>query len=340
MLNNKTSLVVTPRSILTFFLILAGLYSVYRLWSLIILIFLAFLFTTAVNPLVNLIQKTSLPRGFCIFLTFTLVILFIVGTFATVIPPFLTQLSQLFNQVTLPDFIYQDINQYQLSDWQFIANQLSSVPKLFSLIFSAFSSIIGVVTFIAVSFYILLERPRLHFHLTKVFGKNYTETELERFVNQLEIQIGGWVRGELALMFAVGFMVYLGLTLMHLNYALPLALLAGLLEVVPNLGPTLAAIPAVLLALTTNSPSMAVAVVALYVLIQQLENQLLVPNIMKQAVGINPLAAIILTMASLELFGLVGAMLAIPIYLVVKVAFIEWRQLKRKPSFLPKLGNE
>jgi predicted PurR-regulated permease PerM len=118
-------------------------------------------------------------------------------------------------------------------------------------------------------------------------------------------------------MVLIGFLVYLGLTLLHLEFALPLAILAGLLEIVPTIGPIVSAIPAVLVAIST-SPVLALSVVALYFIIQQLENNLVVPLVMKRSVGLSPLVTILSVMIGARLAGVVGAILAIPAFLVIQ----------------------
>jgi predicted PurR-regulated permease PerM len=154
------------------------------------------------------------------------------------------------------------------------------------------------------------------------FGSAKTEAKARDFITRLEQQIGGWVRGELALMIIIGLLTYIGLKILGVNYALPLSIIAGLLEIIPNIGPTIALIPAVLVALT-SSPVTALATVALYFLIQQFENNIIVPKIMQRAVGVKPLIVIIALMTGAKLAGVLGAALAVPGYLVLKVVIEE-----------------
>jgi predicted PurR-regulated permease PerM len=98
--------------------------------------------------------------------------------------------------------------------------------------------------------------------------------------------------------------------------ALPLAILAGLLEIVPTIGPVIAAVPAVLVGFTV-SPVIGIAVASLYFLVQQLENHLIVPKIMQKAVGVNPLVTILSLGVGFQLGGPIGAILAVPILIVL-----------------------
>lgn len=118
----------------------------------------------------------------------------------------------------------------------------------------------------------------------------------------------------------IGFFTWIALSLVGLNYALPLALLAGFLEIVPTIGPILAAIPAVIVALTI-SPTMGLVVTGIYIVIQLLENNIIVPKIMQHAVGLNPVVIIIAILVGAELLGITGALLSLPFVSFVTVIF-------------------
>jgi predicted PurR-regulated permease PerM len=124
----------------------------------------------------------------------------------------------------------------------------------------------------------------------------------------------------MTLCLAIGSISWLALTVLGVPFALPLAMIAGILEAIPTLGPILAAIPAAIVALTI-SPQMALVVVFTYWLIQMLENQLLVPKIMQRAVGLNPVIVIIGVTIGANLMGAVGALLAIPFISLIIVIY-------------------
>ena len=138
----------------------------------------------------------------------------------------------------------------------------------------------------------------------------------------LDHQLGGWVRAQLFLCLLIGLITYLGLRLMGIDYALPLGILAGLLEIIPHIGPTVAAVPSVIAGLALSLPH-GLAVAGLYFVIQQLENSVLVPRIMKQAVGVNPLITILALMIGFKLGGVGGAILAIPTFLMIQIIYKE-----------------
>jgi predicted PurR-regulated permease PerM len=153
--------------------------------------------------------------------------------------------------------------------------------------------------------------------LTLLFGQG-NEKKIESVIDEIERRLGGWVRGEIVLMTFVGVLSYIGFRIIGLHYALPLAILAFLLEIIPNVGPILAAFPAVLIGLTI-SPFHAVAAAALGFLVQQVENTILVPRVMKQVAGVNPLITIISLAIGFKLAGVGGAILAVPTFIVLEV---------------------
>jgi predicted PurR-regulated permease PerM len=123
-------------------------------------------------------------------------------------------------------------------------------------------------------------------------------------------------------MAVIGLLSYFGLRLLEIDFALPLALLAAVLEIVPNIGPTLAAIPAIMAGLVI-SQWMGLAVLALYFLIQQVENTLIVPIVMKKQAGVSPLITIISLIIGYRLAGIAGAILAVPTVLLIQIVVSE-----------------
>ncbi|OGV95167.1 hypothetical protein A3A66_03675 [Microgenomates group bacterium RIFCSPLOWO2_01_FULL_46_13] len=321
---------ISHRTVVFTVLFLVGLYLVYLIRDIIFLVFLAVLLMTAINPVVTYLTRYKIPRAVGGSVMFLVVFGLLISGIAALIPPLISQSVSLFNQIPIPPSIANDFRNLNinLQDLEVIANQLDTVPKVVDVVASAFSGFIAVVTLLVIAFYLTVERPNLHKYLTWLFGHDGAEERAEQFITNLEQQIGGWVRGELALMVVVGSMTFIGLKLLNVSFALPLAILAGLLEIIPNIGPVVSAIPAILVAYFTVSFPMSLAVTALYVLVQQLENNFIVPMVMKKAVGLNPLVTIILLATGFRLGGVGGAALAIPIFLTVRSSIQEFIKLK------------
>jgi len=214
---------------------------------------------------------------------------------------------------------------------RFVDNQLAqlgSIPSgVLRLGLSVFSNTLNLVAILILTFYLLMERKNLDRYLRILFNEKGNE-KATRLIRQLEHNLGGWIRAQLILMSLIGFLVYLGLTVLGIEFALPLAILAGILEIIPNFGPTMAAAPAILIGFAI-SPLTGVAVGALYFLIQQLENSLIVPQVMARTVGFNPVVTIIALMIGFKLGGVLGAVLAIPFGLMVKAIVFEFFPLEK-----------
>ena len=130
--------------------------------------------------------------------------------------------------------------------------------------------------------------------------------------NRMQKKLGLWLRGQLILCLVIFILTYIGLLILGVKYALIIAVIAGLTEFIPYLGPVLGAIPAVFIAFT-QSPTLALFTAILYIIIQQIENNFLVPKIMQKAVGLNPIVSIVAIMIGFSVGGVVGALLSIPV---------------------------
>ena len=143
----------------------------------------------------------------------------------------------------------------------------------------------------------------------------------------VEDRLGAWVRGQATLGLTIGIMTAIGLSLLGLPYVLPLSIFAGLLEAVPNIGPIVSAIPAILIALTI-SPLMGLVTALLYFIIQQAENHLIVPFVMRKVVGLPPLVTMIALLIGGKLAGIPGALLGVPIVVTMQTIISEYYKLK------------
>lgn len=309
---------ISHRTIIFTVLFLLSLWLLYQVVNVLLLLFIAFIFMTALNPLVTRLEGWRLPRQLAILVSYILIIGIIAFVVASVVPPLIEQTSVLARNLTLP---WSALELVQL-DASNVNNQLESLSRnlvgALNFVLGAASNVLGIFTIGVMTFYLLMERRNLDNYLEVLFGNGDSSKRAQQFVDKLEKKLGGWVRGQLALMFIIGIMCYVGLRLLGVSFALPLALVAGLLEFIPNIGPTVAAIPAIIVAFTI-SPALALGVAFLYIAIQQLENNLIVPVVMRRATGVHPLVTITALMIGFTLGGIGGAVLAVPIFLLTQV---------------------
>ena len=322
---------ISPLSIVFTVVLLLSLYALYYIRSVVVLLFLAFILMVALNPVVKILhQKIKIPKIPSIALAYFFVVAGVFGVLAILIPPLAKELVQLVNTVDIP-FL-----QERLRSFNFTLQELSSVINnfggsfgvVFNVINVTFTGVFTLITIMVMSFYLMLERATLY-KKAEWFTKNEAHLlTVKNFIDSVELQLGGWVRAQTILMLAIFLITYTTLSLISIPYALPLALLAGLLEIVPNLGPTIAFIPAVFVAYVTFGPVMAGIVGLIYLIIQQLENNVLVPKIMKANANVNPLVSITSILIGLIVGGVIGALLAIPMYILLRNIFATFLQEK------------
>jgi predicted PurR-regulated permease PerM len=160
-----------------------------------------------------------------------------------------------------------------------------------------------------------------------LFPENTSE-DVSFIMNKIEDNIGNWVKGQLVLMLAIGSMSFVALKSLGISSALALALIAGLLEIIPMLGPTISAILATVVGFSED-PLKGVIVLALFILIQQIENNFLVPRVMQKVSGFSPVVIIFALLIGSRFFGVMGAVLAVPSVMMVSIVV---KRLLRYPS--------
>ncbi len=322
---------ISPFSIIFTVFFLIGLYALYQVRSVIILLLLAFIIMVALNPMVKFLhRKLRLPKGVSIFLSYLTLIGWVSLIVGLVIPPLAKEVFLLINLIDLP--VFQD----EIRNFTFTLQEINSVVKnfsgsfgaIFSIINSTFTGVITVFTLLVMSFYLMMESHLLHKKVYWFTNKKEYADKIKDFISSIEKQLGGWVRAQIILMFSIFAITYVSLSLISIPYALPLALLAGLLEIIPNLGPTIAMVPAVFVTYVTFGPVMAGIVFLLYIIIQQIENNVLVPKVMQTSANVNPLVAITVILGGFQLGGIIGAVLSIPTYIIARTFYSSFIKTK------------
>lgn len=308
---------ISHRTIIFTVFFLIGLWLIYKVFGVIILLFISYVLMAFLNPLVSKLEKWRLPRPAAILLSYAIVIAIITVILASIVPTLIEQTLVLSRNFSAP---IADISLFKI-DVKDFNNQIESLSRnilnLIGIITSAASNILAIFTIGVITFYLLMERNNFPKYIKALFGESEKQKITEACLDSIEKKLGGWIRAQIALMIIIGLFSYIGLKLLGISFALPLAMVAGLLEFIPNIGPTVSAIPAVIVAFTI-SPALAIGVIFLYIAIQQIENNLLVPQVMKKAIGIHPLVTITALMAGFSLAGIGGAVLAVPVFLVLQ----------------------
>jgi len=309
---------VSHRTIIFTVLFLLLLWFLYSIKDLIFEIFLALLIMAILNPMVKRLSKYKIPQGVSVLIAYILALTIIGVAVSAIIPPLIEQTTSFANN--LPDFLNSSWVTYYFGDSAIktLVSQLGLIPaQIAKYTVSLLSNLLGIITVLIFAFYFLLARDKLDDQLNFLFGDKKRE-EVGKTIDTLEKKLGGWARAELLLMFSVGLLTYLGLIILKVPYAFPLAVLAGLLEIVPYIGPVLAAIPMAIIGFGVSSV-IGFATMALALLVQQFENYILVPKIMEKNVGVNPVITLVALSIGLRMAGVAGAIISIPIVITIQV---------------------
>ena len=288
----------------------------WQIRNILILLFISFVLMQAINPMVTRLEKFKIPRVVAILISYILIIAVVSFAVAGFVPIFVEQTTALIN--TLPEFIknveiFSQNNIDLSSQFKILETIPANVAKIaVGVVSNVFS---GLIMFV-ITFYLLLEKTNFPKYGDSFFGDK-CKVKFLKIMNNLELILGSWVSAELLLMTVIGLLSYVGYLVLGLKYAVPLAIIAGLLEAIPTVGPTVATVLASLIALTI-SPLTALFTVIFGILVQQLENSFIVPKIMNKTVGLNPLITIVLIAAGGQVAGIGGALLAIPIFLTAQ----------------------
>lgn len=326
---------ISLRAILKVLGTLLGIGLIYLVRDIVVLFFFVIILVMAMNPIIEQWQKkTSRPMAVsALFFAVVAIISLIIGL---IVPPLISQSLELANN--LPTYA-KEIEEFVLSFTPANSNILQEALNNLSGQISALSrnlitatlGIIGgfvtLLTVIVLSIYLLLEENGVEKFFTSLMPHGRKD-DIADAINKIGSKLGAWLRGELLLMFIIGAATTIWVALLGLPFALPLGLWAGLMEVLPFIGSVFGAIPIVIIALL-DSPIKGLIALALIVVMQQIEATLIVPKVMQKSVGLSPVIIILALLAGAQLFGIVGAILAIPIAATVSVIIQEWPKLSK-----------
>ena len=311
---------ISHRTIVFTAIFLVALGFLFLIRDILLQVFVSLLIALILNPLVVRLTKFRVPRTLAAISVYLVFVGVFVGSVAGLVPAIIDQTTSFAK--SLPSYL--ENAQLPFGMDQELVNQLSgqlaNLPgQIVGFVVSAFSNVLTIFTVVIISFYMLLGWTNLDSQLVDVFGEK-RGSDIGETVKRLEIKLGSWARGQLLLMLMVGFSTYFGLIIIGIPYAIALGILAGILEIIPILGPFMAAFPAVIVGFSI-SPLTGVAVAALAFLVQQLENYVFVPNVMKKSTGLSPVVTLIALIVGYKVAGVVGAILSLPTVITLQTIF-------------------
>ena len=332
------SVILQPRRVivgtLTVLAVIFAFGAFLRFYPVIFILFVGIVLSIAIAPLTDWLHRHRLPLSIAVIVVYVLMLLVLIGFFFLVAPLLYEQVTTIAGNI--PQY-YKTLRESmvgsniilirglalqapaQLNLQPASANGVVAGPMLdLALLMNNISSALFIVISVLVlAYYWTLNGERtLRALLLRVPMES--REKLRQIINTMESKVGAFLRGQAVLCLSVSGAMLTALLIIQLPYALSLALLAGVFEAVPILGPTLGAIPALLVALAT-APDKVIWVLAAVILIQQLESNVLIPRVMDKSVGVNPVVTILSIIAFGLLLGLPGALLAIPLTAIIQV---------------------
>lgn len=327
-MNDKNQTVaISTSSILKILSILLGLVFLYVVRNVLVVVFVSLVLAAAMNPTITKLQRRGIPRWVGIAVIYVGIFGVLALLAALVVPLVTDELGQLINAVpTLYGKVFSAVQGSNISDTiqQALGSLNDALSKVTTGVFSGVASFFGglfaLIGTLVLTFYLTIQDRGIK-SIAVDLAPARQRPYLTRLFNRIEDRLGQWLRGQLTLGLVIATLTYLALFLLNVKYALVLALLAGVTELIPIVGPYIGAVPAVIVAFSQD-PWLALWTIVAYVVIQQLENHLIVPRVMGRVSGLNPVIVIVSVLVGGKLGGILGVLLAVPSVIIV-TSFLE-----------------
>ncbi len=337
---------ISPKSLIITFGIIAGIFILIELKQVVLILFLSLIITSALRPVVERLHSKKIPRGI-IVMTIYLLVLALLGLIAFfIISSLAPQLAYL--SKNLPDLILgflhrmseffpginsfvniNELNKDNLAGFFGGGIEASAIlqnfGKAFGFVSSAFEFVVSIVSVVILSVYMLSRRESILKQFANILPDS-TKDKLHTLIPKIEVQLGAWLRGQVTLMVIMGFLSWLGLTAIGIKFALPVAIIIALLELVPNIGPAFGWTISTVVAIGSGAvPAQILLVFGWSIFIQQLEHLVFVPKIFQRVVGLDPVITILGIISFSILFGFAGVIIAVPVMAIIQIV---WKYLK------------
>lgn len=333
--------VLAVRVVLLVTAIALGIWLFSTLFGVIVQILMSIILATGLRPLVDRLVAGGVPRGVAVLAIYLSFLLSLVVLFAIVVPPLLGQIEDLVAHApTYGDQLVDLLQDLQTRfpflpplDTQITAqlrqlgSQIGAIASqalvLARFAIGIFGGLLTVTVVLLMTLYLIVDGERIRNYFLSFLPAAQHE-RLQGIGDRIGERMGGWLIGQVTLSAVIGTCSFIGLTVLGVRGAILLALLAAIGEAIPIVGPIASAVPAIIVGLT-YSVFQGVAVLVLYLVIQQVENNFLVPKIMERAVELHPLAVIVALLVGGDLYGITGTILAVPVAAAISVVLNEFR---------------
>ena len=330
-MDREIRVAITPGTVVTVLLVVFGAYVLWLLRDLALLVLTAIVIASAIEPGIAFFVRQKLPRFFATLLMYVLVLGSVFGLVYFFFPPILADATGFLSDI--PQYLdtlqvsssFEGIA--QATDFlegshqaQSILSSLGSLESAFSstgsgvvqLVATFFGGIFSLVLVIVLSFYFALQETGVDDALRLILPAKHEEYAVNLW-KRSQAKIGRWMQGQILLSVLVGILVYLGLLILSVPYALLLAVFTALIEIIPIFGSLLAGGLAAAVAYSVGGFPLALIVAGLYIVVNQFETNLIYPLIVKKIIGVPPLLVLVALIAGGTLAGFLGVLLSVPV---------------------------
>lgn len=320
-MNKETTFTISFKTIFYIVTSIAAVYFLYISFDVLLTLVLSLVIVLSIEPLVKellklrVFGKSPFKRTTAVLSSYLIVLLSIIIVFIYAIPELVKEFPPLVSAIDKTIKEYSAQYNVNLDNYSNISQY---TERAVSISLGFFSNIFGLLSLVLLSLYMSLEWEviKKFFHKMIPNGNGHI---FDKIVYDLETYMGYWVKGQLVLMFVIWFFSTLLLYLLGNPFYFPLGLVAGLLEIVPIIGPLISTILAVLVAFTYGGPQIALITLVAFYLIQVFENNFLVPKVMQKVSGFSPVLILLSFLVFSNFLGVVGAILAIPIVMFLNI---------------------
>lgn len=329
------------RVILVAIAVVAALYFLWLVRSVLGMLFIAVFLAVALGPIVEFFCRRGLKRGIAILLTYIALLLSVVGIGLLVVPPIVNGVNDFVGNV--PGYVndlrnsktfrkyddkYKITPQLQKQAKKLPTHVADAVSGLKDVTVGVFGTIVQLVTILVMTFFLLLDGKRMLRWGFRELGAEQGE-RVERIAEDVYRAVGGYVAGNLLISVIAGVTSYLMMLALNLPFAVPLAVGVAFFDLIPLVGSTIAGAVVAVVAAIVGFPGKLIAWVVFLIVYQQVENNLIQPVVYRRTVSIHPLIVIVAILIGASLLGVLGALLAIPIAATVQIVVKEWWQWRR-----------
>lgn len=339
-------LVITTGSWLRAAAVVGLVYAFFQVYQFVLGLLVSIILASSIEPVTLWAKRKNIPRLPTVIAVYFITALCLSGFFYFLLLPLIGEVSGFIKTLTIYtnsvssdsvlSSMFETQNVFSGLDTPAIIGDVSTYLNNFSSFLSRgiFNSLTlvsgGVMSFVLIivlSFYLAVQEDGI-----AKFLKVITPVQHESYVTNLwrrsNLKIGRWMQGQILLGVLVMVLVYVGLIIIGVPHALLLAVLAGILELIPLFGPIIAAIPAVFVAYASLGTTTALIVAGLYLVIQQFENHLIYPMVVKKVVGVPPMVSIIALVIGGQLGGFLGLLVSVPIAAIIMEFLADWEEKK------------